>query len=199
MNLVISILVYLTFIPNYSSSGEELLGRLQQKFKSIDDLSVEFEQSQNGSAEVKGKFFYKKEDKLRIEYNNAVLISDGVTNWSYNKKNNKLIISDNQNGEASPFSLKKLVYDYPKECEVNSELENNLEVLVLKPKSGSSIGYSEIKIWVGKENLIDRIVFKDNADNLINIIFSKYKVNRKIADNLFNLTPPEGSKVIDLR
>ena len=199
MNLIISIILFFTAIPNYGFTGEELLKTLQQKFNEIENLSVDFEQATNGKAEVNGKFYYKKEDKLRIEYKNAVLVSDGSTNWSYNKKTNKLIISDNQNGEVSPFSLKKLVYDYPKECEVNSEIENNSEILVLKPKSNSSIGYSSIKIWIGKENLIDRIIFIDNADNLIKIVFSKYKVNRQLADNLFSLTPPEGSKVIDLR
>ena len=63
----------------------------------------------------------------------------------------------------------------------------------------STIGYSFIKIWMNRENLINRITLKDKADNLIQIEFSNYKLNRNIADNKFNFTPPEGSKVIDLR
>jgi outer membrane lipoprotein carrier protein len=78
-------------------------------------------------------------------------------------------------------------------------MENGIEVLVLIPNKESSIGYSLIKIWVNNENLINRILLKDKADNLTQIDFSKYKVNQKITDSKFNFTPPEGSKVIDLR
>jgi outer membrane lipoprotein carrier protein len=110
-----------------------------------------------------------------------------------------VIISQNDGSNASPFSLKKIVYDYSKECIVSSESENETEVLVLVPEKNSSIGYNTIKIWMTGENLISRILMKDNADNLIQIDFSKYKVNQKIPDSKFNFTPPEGSKVIDLR
>ena len=78
-------------------------------------------------------------------------------------------------------------------------MDDGAEVLLLTPNKDSFIGYNAIKIWMNKENLINRIVLKDNADNLIQIDFSKYKVNQKISDNKFNFTPPEGSKVIDLR
>jgi outer membrane lipoprotein carrier protein len=136
---------------------------------------------------------------LRIEFKSSTLISDGATNWSYNHKEHKVIISKNDENNASPFSLQKVVYDYPKECVVASEMDNGVEILVLTPNQDSSIGYSSIKIWINKENLINRIVLKDKADNLIQIDFSKYKVNQKISDSKFNFTPPEGSKVIDLR
>jgi outer membrane lipoprotein-sorting protein len=78
-------------------------------------------------------------------------------------------------------------------------MDDDTEILVLTPNKDSAIGYKQIKIWANKENLISRILLKDNADNLIQIDFSNYKVNRNIADSMFNLIPPEGSKIIDLR
>ena len=198
INLIFLLLSF-TFNLNYADAGNDILRNLQNKFDVINDLSAEFNQSTNGKANVTGKFIFKKEDKLRIEFKNSILISDGSTNWSYNQKEHKVIISSNDNSNASPFSLKKIVYDYPKECGVSSENDSGNEVLVLTPNKNSSIGYSLIKIWVNKENLISQIVMKDKSDNLIHIQFSKYKTNQKISDNKFNFTPPEGSKVIDLR
>jgi outer membrane lipoprotein carrier protein len=196
---IISLLLLFTVGLNYYAVGDKLLTNLQDKFNEVKDLSAEFKQSTNGKSVISGKFFFKKEDKLRIEFKNSILMSDGSTNWNYNQKENKVIISKNDDNNASPFSLRKVIFDYPKECLVSSEMENGIEVLVLIPNKESSIGYSLIKIWVNNENLINRILLKDKADNLTQIDFSKYKVNQKITDSKFNFTPPEGSKVIDLR
>lgn len=195
----LSLLLLFTAGLNYYAVDDKLLTNLQDKFNEVKDLSAEFKQSTNGKSVISGKFFFKKEDKLRIEFKNSILMSDGSTNWNYNQKENKVIISKNDDNNASPFSLRKVIFDYPKECLVSSEMENGIEVLVLIPNKESSIGYSLIKIWVNNENLINRIILKDKADNLTQIDFSKYKVNQKITDSKFNFTPPEGSKVIDLR
>ena len=196
---IISLLLLFTVGLNYFAVDDELLKNLQDKFDEVKDLSAEFKQSTNGKAVVSGKFFFKKEDKLRIEFKNSILVSDGSTNWNYNQKENKVIISKNDDSNASPFSLQKVIFDYPKECMVSSEMDDGTEVLILTPNKESSIGYSLIKIWLNNENLIIRIILKDKADNQIQIDFSKYKVNQKIADSKFSFTPPEGSKVIDLR
>jgi outer membrane lipoprotein carrier protein len=196
---IISFLLLFTVGLNYYTVGDKLLRNLQNKFNEVKDLSAEFKQSTSGRAVVSGKFLFKKEDKLRIEFKNSILVSDGSTNWNYNQKENKVIISKNDDSNASPFSLQKVIFDYPKECMVSSEMDDGTEVLILTPNKESSIGYSLIKIWLNNENLIIRIILKDKADNQIQIDFSKYKVNQKIADSKFSFTPPEGSKVIDLR
>ena len=196
---IISFLLLFTVGLNYYTVGDKLLRNLQDKFNEVKDLSAEFKQSTSGRAVVSGKFLFKKEDKLRIEFKNSILVSDGSTNWNYNQKENKVIISKNDDSNASPFSLQKVIFDYPKECMVSSEMDDGTEVLILTPNKESSIGYSLIKIWLNNENLIIRIILKDKADNQIQIDFSKYKVNQKIADSKFSFTPPEGSKVIDLR
>lgn len=184
---------------NLDERGTKLLENIQDKFNEINNLSVEFKQNIIGKALFTGTLLFKKDDKLRIEFNHSVLVSDGKTNWSYNKKENKVIISNNEESSASPFSLKKIIYDYPKECSISSESSNGSSVLVLTPNASSSIGYSLIKIWSDSNNLINKVVLKDNADNLIQIEFFKYKLNQKVLDSKFIFYPPEGSKVIDLR
>lgn len=196
---LISLLLFFIVYPNIYETGDRLLKNLQDKFEKIEDLSAEFKQSTNGKATIAGKFIFKREDMLRIELKNSILISNGSTNWNYNQKENRVIISNSEENNASPLSLKKIVYDYPKECTVTSETNNGEEVLVFTPNKNSSIGYIVVKMWISKENLISRILMKDKADNLIQIDFSKYKLNQRISDSKFNFTPAEGSKVIDLR
>lgn len=191
------LLTSITF--SQDDAGHKILKNLQDKFDKTYNFSVEFKQTTNGKALLTGKFLFMKEDKLRIEFKNSVLVSDGITNWSYNKKDNKVIISKNDESSASPFSLKKIIYDYPKECAISSEMGNSNQILVLIPNSNSSIGYNSIKIWLTDDNLVNRMEMKDKADNLILIEFIKYKVNQKISDSKFTFTPPQGSKVIDLR
>lgn len=186
------------FSLNYLSSGEELLKKLQDKFEKINDLTAEFKQSTNEKAAIDGKFFFKKKDMLRVELKKSILISNGVTNWNFNQKENKVIISKNEDN-ASPLSLNKVIYDYPRECSISSEIIEREEVLILTPNKNSSIGYSLVKIWVNNENLIKQIVMKDKADNQIRIDFTNYRINQKIPDSKFSFSPPEGSKVIDLR
>ena len=184
---------------NLDERGTKLLENIQEKFDKINNLSAEFKQTTNGKALLTGTLLLKKDDKLRIEFKHSILVSDGKTNWSYNKKENKVIISNNKESNASPLSLKKIIYDYPKECSISSESIDGCSVLVLIPNQSSSIGYNLIKIWPSSDNLINKVVLKDNADNLIQIEFFKYKLNQKVLDSKFIFNPPEGSKVIDLR
>lgn len=184
---------------NLDDRGSELLENIQDKFNKINSLSVEFKQTANGKAPLTGTLLFKKDDKIRIEFKHSVLISDGKTNWSYNKKENKVIISNYDESSAFPFSLKKIIYDYPKECSISSERSDGSSVLVLTPNASSSIGYSLIKIWSDSDYLINKVVLKDNAESLIQIEFFKYKLNAKVSDSKFIFYPPEGSKVIDLR
>ena len=187
------------FNYNADDAGEKLLKNLRDKFDKVTNLSAEFKQTTNGKALLNGKFLFKKEDKFRIELKNSTLVSDGTTNWSYNSKEHKVIISSSNGSNASPFSLRKIVNEYPKECSVGSEIIDGKEILILTPNQSSEIGYSLVKIWINKENLIERIVLNDKAGNSIQIDFSKYKINQKMDDDKFVFSPPEGSKIIDLR
>ncbi len=195
----IAFLILCLISLHLDDKGTILLENIQERFDKINNLSAEFKQTTNGKALLTGKLLFKKDDKIRIEFKHSVLVSDGKTNWSYNKKENKVIISNNEASSASPLSLKKIIYDYPKECSISSESSNGSSVLVLTPNASSSIGYSLIKIWPDSDNLINKVVLKDNADNLIQIEFFKYKLNQKVLDSKFIFYPPEGSKIIDLR
>ncbi|MCL5030318.1 MAG: outer membrane lipoprotein carrier protein LolA [Bacteroidetes bacterium] len=201
MKRIIFFLTGLLFISSTSFSQNNsnmLLKSLQNKFNSINDLSADFKQSTNGRINLVGKFFYKKENDLRLELRNLMIVSDGTTNWSYNKKENKVIISNYDPSDPSIISLKRIIEDYPAKCEVSDEKENGNNVLVLKPgKPG--MNFKIAKIFINSSDLVQKIILTDQNDALIQIEFSNYKLNQKLNNSTFTFIPPKGSKVIDLR
>jgi len=118
---LISIFI-LNFI-SYSTAQEDpkkVLKNIQDKFSSIKDLSADLTQLVNDKVNLKGKVFYKKENHLRFEFDNMLIVSDGETSWNYNKKQNKVIITDYDTEGNKILSIRQIIYDYPKDCELNT-------------------------------------------------------------------------------
>lgn len=190
----------LFFIPLCINAQDvNYLGSLQKKFDSIESLSANFAQYTNGKKNFEGKFLFKKENKFRLELKNITLVSDGETNWNYNKKLDKVIISNYDENDPSAFSLKKLIYDYPAKCAVTELSESGTHVIEFKPKPGSEINAQLIKLWLNNENLVMKVLIKANSGSDLEFRFSNYKINPGLTDSEFSFNPPQGTKVIDIR
>ncbi len=192
---VIFVFAATTFSQN---DADKVLKDLQAKFDTIKDLSVEFNQSGNGKSKLAGMLFIKKENKLRIDTKNLIIISDGTTSWSYNKKENKVIISNYDENDPGVFSINELVYDLPGESDIELGNDNGQNVLTLIPNS-YEYSFDSVKLWLGEDNLISKVVLKDASMGKVEIKFSDYQLNQNLKDSEFSFTPPEGSRIIDIR
>ncbi len=179
-------------------NSTSLLSRLQVKFNSTSDITADFAEKINGRSNLSGKLYYKKENKLRLELKNMTIVSDGNTNWNYNKKQNKVIISSYDPSNPSLLSLNELINKYPDKCTVSEIYEDGKETLDLKPKS-QGMGFTDVRLWINGESLIDKAVIQQAVGNTIEVEFSGYKLNRNLSDSKFKFTPPKGSSIIDLR
>ena len=175
-----------------------VLDKLQQKFNSINDLTANLTQSVNGNLNLKGMVYYKKENNLRFEFKNILLISDGVTYWSYNQKDNKVVISDYESEGNKILSIRQIIYEYPEDCEMTTYELNNQTVLELIPKD-DTFQFKSIKLFLNKDYLINEAIIDDPAAGEVEINISDYKLNNNLPEALFVFTPPEGSEIIDLR
>ena len=193
------LLVVLLSFQSISAQNAKLLEELQNHFDSIKDFSADLVQLNNGKVNLEGKLFFKKENNLRLELKNLIIVSDGKTNWNYNKRLKKVIISNYDENDPSVLSLKRIIFDYPAKCEVSEILEKGENVLVLKPKLDSGISADLIKIWINKENNVARVSASEASGNDIEVRFSNYVINAGIPDSKFSFTPPQGTKIIDLR
>ncbi len=178
-------------------NGKSLLHSLQIKFNSLNDLSASFVQYTDGKKNLSGKFFYQKENKMRIEINNIVLLTDGVSTWNYNKKQNKLIIDNYDPDNNSLLSLKNFIDVIPSKCSIKQK-SGSSSVIELIPDS-SELSFNNAEIKVNTQNLIDDLSINNKNGQTIKIVISDYKLNSGLSETLFHLNPPKGSKVIDLR
>jgi len=200
MKNFINLILFLSlFAVNVSAqSGDEVLQSLQNKFNSINDLTADITQKVNGKVNLSGKLLFKKENNLRFEFNNQTIVSDGQTSWNYNKKDNKVIISNYDDTGSNFLSINYLVYEFPKECTVSLSQEGNQKSLLLHPKTKKN-NLGDVILVITKDNLIEKAKISDQNAGTIEIQFSNYKLNQKTSDSKFSFTPPEGSSVIDLR
>ena len=194
----IIIVVLLVSIVHTQTNGNKLINDLQTKFNAIDDLTAEFSQSTNGKKFLSGVFIFKKENMIKIIAKQLVIVSDGTTSWSYNKNENKVIISNFDENDPGVFSINELVYNFPKECDISSTIENEERVLTLVP-NGYKYNFNKVQIWLSIDDLISKVIFSDPAIGKTEVSFSNYKLNQNYSDSEFSFIPPEGSKIIDLR
>lgn len=190
--------VFLSMSVYAQKSAKEQLADIQNKYKSAKDFSVEFNQSLNNQSGTSGRMMYSKGNKLRVELKNMTIISDGKTVWNYNNSKNQVIVNNADNGSESFFTIDNFLNDYPSKCTVTSEDDNGKQVLVLTPNKNSGISFKKAKIWIGNDNVIERIIV-ENSKGTMNVNFSGYSFNKNIPDSRFSFSAPEGTKVIDLR
>ncbi|MCH6574435.1 MAG: outer membrane lipoprotein carrier protein LolA [Bacteroidetes bacterium] len=192
---IIFVFATTTFSQN---DADEVLNDLQTKFDTIKDLSVEFTQSGNGKNKLAGMLVFKKENKLRIDTKNFIIVTDGTTSWNYNKKQNKVIISNYDENDPGVFSINELVYELPAESDIELSNENGQNVLTLTPNS-YNYSFDSAKLWLNEDNLISKVVLNDAAIGIVKVKFSNYQLNQNLKDLEFSFTPPEGSRIIDIR
>jgi outer membrane lipoprotein carrier protein len=185
-----------------SFAGEkenELLNKLQKKFETIIDLTVDVAQKSHGKEILSGKLSYKKENQFYLDLKSNLIVSDGSTIWNYNKESKKVIINDVDETDPSFFSFNRIINDYPTKCDLSSEQNGDFDVLIFVPKQNSNLGFDEAKVWIDKDNLISKVELRGSGSEKTELDFSNYKLNQNLAESKFKFNPPEGSSIIDLR
>ncbi len=196
---VLPVILFLIYSVNVcaQAKGKDLLRSLQIKFNSLNNVSADFVQYTDGRKILSGKFYYQKENKIRINLNNDILVTDGVSTWNYDKKQNKVIINNYDSGSVSVLSLRSFIDVIPSKCSVK-EKNGSGNAFVLIPDS-SGISFKEAVIEVNPRDLIDNLSVLNGEGQNIKIVFSNYKLNQELPKTLFHLNAPKGSHIIDLR
>jgi len=190
------ILFFTTSFPQ--EDAQVVLKNIQDKFESITDLSAQLTQSVNGNVNLKGKVYYKKENQVRFEFKNILIVSDGETSWSYNQKDNKVIITDYESEGNKILSMRQIIFEYPQDCDLSTFKSEGQIVLELIPQD-NEFSFTSIKLFIDEDNLIAKALIDDPATGEIQIELSDYQLNKNLPDSFFQFSPPEGSQVIDLR
>ncbi len=201
--LIKLILMTLLAVTLNAQTADEVIQKVQTKFSTVEDLKADFTQRIISSLDetpitLTGKFFFKKENNLRIEVKNRIIVSNGVTVWNDNQAMNKVIIS-NYEGDYTSFSLPEIINSYPGLCE--KEIVSNVSgITVVKfTPNDNELNFKTALISVNKNDIIEQIEITDFNNMKFIFELDSIKLNTKLSGQLFNFEPSEGAEVIDLR
>lgn len=201
---LISALLIVIFISvanfGYSQDAQEIIKKVQSNYKGIKDAKASFSHSGKKNSES-GTIYIQKENKYRIETKGQVLVTDGVTSWSYSIKKKQVIV-DNYKDDGNTFSPNKFLFNYPENFYSDldgSETISGMDCYLLKLSPRSKGNVKSAKIWVDKEeNLIRKItiVSKEGTDTYL---LKKISLDSGVSSSKFTFSPPSDVEVIDLR
>jgi chaperone LolA len=208
MNILkISFVIFLSFFVNavYSQDAQEIIKNVQSKYNSTKDAQATYSQSvkySSGSTQSSsGTIYIQKEDKYRIESKNEIIVTDGVTSWSYSKKKKQVVI-DNYKNDGNTFSPNKFLFNYPENFYSDLDGTESISgsdcyVLKLSPRHKGSV--KSAKIWVDKEENLIRKITINSSESSTTYSLKKITLDAGLASSKFTFSPPEGVEVIDLR
>ena len=199
---IILITILFASFKAFGFDNNNLLSKVQEKYNSSKSLTADFilslHKAPNQTAKktsARGKIYLGEGNKFRVELEKNLIVCDGKTFWNFKEKENKVIINNFDPEEPSSFSIKTILNEYPKKC--TQEEENG--VIILTPKENSGLDFTKAEIWVKDNNLIEKIRIDYPSYGDFEISLSNYRLNEIIPSSKFTFTPPEGSKIIDLR
>lgn len=186
-----------------AQTADEVVQKIQAKFSTINDLKANFTQKIYSSEKKKptiltGKFYFEKDNNLRIEVKDRLIVSNGATVWNLNRSTNKVIISNYDNDYTS-FSLPVIINSYPDMCDKEIvERKPGVTEIKLTPKD-DRLNFKSVLISVDKNDVISEVEINDFNNMKFVFELDSVQLNNKLSGQLFGFEPSEGVEVIDLR
>jgi chaperone LolA len=205
--ILVSALLLTSFVIGQDES--DIIEEVQDLYDEIEYFTAEFIQKEEfkltGSENVTiGKIYIKNGIKYRLETEDHIVVTDGKAVWSYSPHNNKVIVDNIKEGDASLLP-RDMLFRYPKNYYsdlLNTETINSNSFYVLKMTPKEDIhGYvKSMKIWVDTESfLIKKIEYDDLNDNTSTFQIEKMDIKSELSDSLFIFNPPPQIELIDMR
>jgi chaperone LolA len=201
-----AVIILMLFVNiSFAQDAQEIIKKVQSKYNTIKDASATYSQSvkySSGSSQSSsGTIYIQKEDKYRIESKNEVIVTDGVTSWSYSKKKKQVVI-DNYKNDGNTFSPNKFLFSYPENFYSDLESTETISgtecyLLKLTPRHKGSV--KSAKIWVDTEDNLIRKITINSSESSTTYTLKKITLDAGLSSSKFTFSPPEGVEVIDLR
>ena len=208
---IIFLAVYILFVILCGNGGcitaDELASQVEKKYRSLADLSVDFTKITRSEifeteSKIQGKMLLKNPDKFKIQTKEETIACDGKFVWTYSVENQQVVKNLLERSE-SMFKPNQYLSNFRTDYFSHLEGEEKIDQtqcfkLVLSPKK-EDVFIKKMTIWVDKKSLLaQKLEYKDSNDNLITLIFSHIKTNRKIKDSEFVFQTPPGVEELDL-
>jgi outer membrane lipoprotein carrier protein len=205
---------HLVFVQKaFSSTGQEVLNEIQNRYEKTSDFEASFIQEYIGkaikqSSRGEGKVYFKKKGMMRWDYSvpNQKLVSDGHNLWYYQPEEKQVLVSDVSSvlKERTPLAFLagegnlSRDFNFLNLNESVSEKEDNY-VIELAPKEPMGT-LSKLVLTVDKKTytVLQADVF-DGFGNLTRTRFINIKTNVGVSPSFFQFTTPPGTEVIKMQ
>jgi outer membrane lipoprotein carrier protein len=197
----------LLFSQAFSFTAEELSLKIEQKYKSLKDISMSFTQITKSEVfstekETPGRMYLKNPDKFRIDTPSQSIVTDGKLLWLFSERNKQVTIHKLKESK-NVFKPHDYIYNFRTNYEPELERKEKIDKkicykLVLTPKE-ENLFITSLILWIDEKTLlVKKLEYQDINDNWVSFLFHKIKINSDLKDKRFVYTPPEGIEVVDL-
>ena len=209
MQIKILLILFILFVASSAQSVEDIVEEIQERYEGLENLSAEFKQVEffqlTGSKnETTGKIYVKNGTQYRLETEDRIIVTDGVTVWTYSMFNNQVLIDRVKKNDASVLP-RDLLFKYPRDYYASLLSTEDYEdeehyVLKLDPKEEIHGYIKSMKIWVKSDSyLISKIEYTDFNENTSIFAIRKIDIKKDLQESLFKFEVPEGVETVDLR
>ncbi|RPJ42892.1 MAG: outer membrane lipoprotein carrier protein LolA [Candidatus Latescibacterota bacterium] len=199
------------------ASAEETLARLRAVNANLVDLQASFVHTKevplfDEKIVSSGELFFRSPDRLLLRYaepdSNLVVIGEGEV-WLYYpglKQAHRYDIDPESTLPGLFLALRGTIAGLDRNFDVTGEDDVDssgaaLDVLVLKPKSGTALAdeLREIRVAVRSDDALPvRTEFWERSGDHTSFIFTRFTRNPSVDATLFEFQPPEGTEVFEV-
>lgn len=150
----------------------------------------------NDKVSSRGKFYFKQQDKVRIEYTQPfqylLVMNGGMITVKENGKVSKI----NTRNSLTMQSVNRVMMDCMrgtvfnnKDFAVKALASSSQYLLKLNPVNASMKGlFKQIDVYINKaDNNVSKLVMTENNGDYTEMVFTNKKVNTTLADALFSV------------
>jgi outer membrane lipoprotein carrier protein len=195
--------------PAFCGGGETIIQRVQEKFKAITTLTLNFDVhyqmagSTQSSHEV-GKLWLDHLDKFRLESPSRTIVCDGRVVWMYDPSQKQVILRNVEDQQGDILNPRQLFFDYPSRYQVKKVEKANLsgyscDILSMIPKDAAD-PTRKLQVWIDRQDSYTRkILLEDLAGNFTTFEFGNFSAGQNLPDGTFQFKAPAGVEIIDTR
>ncbi len=184
----------------WAGEGERLLERFLTQSKTMSAGFVQTLRTDDNEVlqESKGHFYLNRPGKFRWNYTEPYqqeIVSDGEQVWIYDVDLQQVTVQKRSASlKNTPMALMEGKLKLEEAYNV-SELDHRDGIYRLRLSSKSDdVDFSQLTVGVDGQGL-KFMQLRDQFEQTTDIVFGELELNKKLADDLFKFTPPEGVDV----
>ncbi len=196
--------------PARAITGAEVIERMEERFAKAKTYSATFEKQffwsvldRNMSRE--GRIFTRRPRQFRVEVEDGdLVIADGEAIWVYNKANQQVIVAPYEDELRTPWEILVEYADgYTPVSVAETEFDGtDAYVVILQPRPDAppNLQVQRLRVWVGRKDWdLLQVEQLEANDDIRTYVLREHRRNKKLGDELFVFSPPEGVEIIDRR